>query len=141
MATLKICERYLSKWAKQSQADTRTKSSEKAEEVKSDEGEAVAEQPFLIEMFTFGSPRVGNTNFCAWFDHMVMKIPKSKCWRITNHRDIVPHLPSEIMPSRHGRFKHLHTGEHVCLHECDENTLPGFNTLAEMILDHALEVI
>lgn len=41
-------------------------------------------------LYTFGSPRVGDTTFSKWFDQYT-KI--SNRYRITHGRDPVPHLP------------------------------------------------
>lgn len=41
-----------------------------------------------LYVYTFGSPRVGNTVFAEFYDSHV-----PNTWRMTNHDDIVPHLP------------------------------------------------
>eukprot|EP01133_Synstelium_polycarpum_P013326 gene13326-15668_t len=46
-------------------------------------------QDMEIEMYTFGSPRVGDVGFVEYFETVVLK----NYWRVVNHHDIVPHLP------------------------------------------------
>jgi triacylglycerol lipase len=42
-------------------------------------------------LYTFGSPRLGNRDFAAWFDGQ-------PCFRVVHHDDIVPRLPPPWVP-------------------------------------------
>lgn len=48
------------------------------------------------EVYTFGSPRVGSSGFAAAYK---ARVPVT--WRMTNHHDIVPHLPLKAMDFQH----------------------------------------
>ncbi|EGG21952.1 hypothetical protein DFA_01838 [Cavenderia fasciculata] len=50
-----------------------------------------------IEMYTFGSPRVGNVGFVEYFESVVLQ----SYWRLVNYHDVVPHLPSKWMNFYH----------------------------------------
>ncbi|CAI5960721.1 unnamed protein product [Closterium sp. NIES-65] len=50
----------------------------------------------VIQVVTFGSPRVGNAAFAAYFRQ---KLPKST--RVTNWKDLVPHLPPATIGYHH----------------------------------------
>jgi pimeloyl-ACP methyl ester carboxylesterase len=52
--------------------------------------------PGDLRVVTFGSPRVGNAVFSAFFDEHV-----AESWRFTHGRDIVPSLPPTMMGFRH----------------------------------------
>jgi len=52
--------------------------------------------PEDLRVFTFGSPRVGNSVFSEFFDQRV-----AQSWRFTHNRDAVPSLPPTIMGFRH----------------------------------------
>ncbi|KAI9292214.1 alpha/beta-hydrolase, partial [Neoconidiobolus thromboides FSU 785] len=41
-----------------------------------------------IQLFTYGQPRVGNSDFATWFDSLSLLST-----RVTNNKDIVPHVP------------------------------------------------
>ena len=43
-------------------------------------------------VYTFGEPRVGNKAFHAYYNS-----GEHLSWRVTHHRDPVPHLPTEDM--------------------------------------------
>jgi len=47
--------------------------------------------PESIQLITFGSPRVGNTDFRDYMSSLYLS------WRITHYYDIVPHVPEEFM--------------------------------------------
>jgi hypothetical protein len=70
-----------------------------------------------IRMFTFGSPRVGNTAFADWFSGKVGDRNRN-----THYKDMVPHVPM------HERFTH-HSGEWYedpsGLHQCSGNEDPN----------------
>ncbi|KIZ06147.1 Lipase [Monoraphidium neglectum] len=56
----------------------------------------VAFDPPDLRVFTFGSPRVGNGEFAAFFVRHV-----AESWRFTHGRDIVPSVPPTYMGFRH----------------------------------------
>jgi predicted lipase len=49
------------------------------------------------EVYTFGSPRVGDSGFASAYQQRV-----NTTWRMTNHKDIVPHLPPKGFNFFHG---------------------------------------
>ena len=46
----------------------------------------------VADFYTFGSPRVGDPKFSAWFNEIYGGINHFKA-RVTHRRDPVPHLP------------------------------------------------
>ena len=50
----------------------------------------------IQSVITFGSPRVGNEEFVA--AHSSFGLPS---WRVTHYRDMVPHVPEEMMGYKH----------------------------------------
>jgi len=49
-----------------------------------------------VSLITFGQPRVGNSNFASWYAGLGYPI-----WRVTNERDIVPHVPFRFFQYEH----------------------------------------
>jgi len=49
-----------------------------------------------VDVCTFGGPRTGKIDFRIHFDHEI-----SKCFRVVNALDIVPHVPSVITAWNH----------------------------------------
>eukprot|EP00882_Tetradesmus_deserticola_P002590 GHRQ01002755.1.p1 GENE.GHRQ01002755.1~~GHRQ01002755.1.p1 ORF type:complete len:377 (+),score=93.13 GHRQ01002755.1:172-1302(+) len=49
-----------------------------------------------VRVYTFGSPRVGNSVFAEFFAQKV-----SESWRFTHGRDIVPSVPPQLLGFRH----------------------------------------
>jgi len=49
-------------------------------------------------LVTFGSPRVGNGRWASWFQSLRAVV---ESWRVTNQRDIVPHIPAQMMFFQH----------------------------------------
>jgi hypothetical protein len=49
-----------------------------------------------LRVFTFGSPRVGNSVFASFFEEHV-----AEAWRFTHGRDIVPSVPPALMGFHH----------------------------------------
>lgn len=47
-------------------------------------------------VYTFGEPRVGNAAFRSFYNQGV-----HVSWRVTHHKDPVPHLPMEVLGYRH----------------------------------------
>jgi len=48
-------------------------------------------------LVTLGQPRVGNAAFAAWYPTLSF----GKLWRITNRKDIVPHVPLKLFHYQH----------------------------------------
>jgi len=48
-----------------------------------------------VTLVTFGSPRVGNSKWSRWFSAGLETVNPSS--RVTNQKDIVPHLPPQIL--------------------------------------------
>lgn len=57
-----------------------------------------------VHCHTFGSPRVGDDTFAAWFDQHV-----SSSWRVFNYNDPVPLLPIS--------FRFCHVGNGLCIND------------------------
>jgi len=57
-----------------------------------------------VKMYTFGAPRVGNSEFVRYFNEVV----GSEAFRIVNDRDVVPRLPrSGSVASAVGEYEHV----------------------------------
>ena len=56
--------------------------------------------PVSGPVYTYGGPRVGNSDFAAqfWRD---FHADAQTVWRLTHNRDPIPHLPLELMGFRH----------------------------------------
>jgi len=50
-----------------------------------------------ITLYTYGSPRVGNSVFAHWFNSKM----HGRSWRFTNYEDLIPHMPKEDMGYHH----------------------------------------
>ena len=50
----------------------------------------------MTALTTFGSPRMGNSEFAKWFD--LANIPST---RVTHYYDMVPHVPQELLGYQH----------------------------------------
>jgi len=63
----------------------------------------------ITALFTFGSPRVGNTAFAAWAGSILNGNTSA---RVTRQGDVVPRIPPNVVPLRDGqRYQHVHTEE------------------------------
>lgn len=72
---------------------------------------------FPIEgVYTFGQPRVGNTAFTSFYE-----LGEHVSWRITHWRDIVPHLPFEVLGFRHTSTEVFYNEENSDWKICDGN--------------------
>eukprot|EP00602_Paraphysomonas_sp_CaronLab_P007912 CAMPEP_0185035640 /NCGR_PEP_ID=MMETSP1103-20130426/27388_1 /TAXON_ID=36769 /ORGANISM="Paraphysomonas bandaiensis, Strain Caron Lab Isolate" /LENGTH=238 /DNA_ID=CAMNT_0027572823 /DNA_START=198 /DNA_END=914 /DNA_ORIENTATION=+ len=60
-----------------------------------------------LQLYTFGSPRVGNTKFSIWASTQLVNH-----YRVTHHQDIVPHYPL------HTRYQHV-AGEYYTTEDSD----------------------
>lgn len=72
-----------------------------------------------VNMFSYGSPRIGNTAFANFYSSLL----GNNTNRITHHKDIVPHTPM------HERFTHIsreyyQPNDSVTLIECNGNEDP-----------------
>jgi len=64
---------------------------------------AARNAPLPVEIYTFGSPRVGDAAFVAGYDAL-----GSATWRIANHRDLAQRIPA-------ADYGYEHVAEHVKL--------------------------
>ena len=53
----------------------------------------------IKHVYTYGMPRVGDTNFQSWYKSSASKIPET--YRVVHGHDPVPHVPLEAMNSHH----------------------------------------
>jgi hypothetical protein len=94
----------------------------------------------VIELYTLGSPRVGDPKYTVWFNEIYGKDHFKA--RITHRRDPVPHLPLESWG-----FLHLNTeifykgtkkeGAHICNDASGEDKKCSDQYLADVdVLDH-----
>lgn len=60
----------------------------------------------VIELYNFGSPRVGNVKFSQWFDNVV----KANKVRVTHGKDPVPHLPNHDWGYNHIAHEYYYKG-------------------------------
>jgi predicted lipase len=67
-----------------------------------------------VTVYTFGKPRIGNTNF-------VESAKQIKHYRITHHNDIVPHLPEELLHYRHTNTEIWYSGDDDKYKICETN--------------------
>ncbi|GMH63634.1 hypothetical protein TL16_g03765 [Triparma laevis f. inornata] len=79
-----------------------------------------------VEVYTFGSPRVGNAAFCSKFDELLIdkngKGPKiNAAWRIVNNKDVVARLPRTVDGLIFGKIGYEHVGRTVLISGDDES--------------------
>ena len=90
-----------------------------------------------IEVYTFGSPRVGNTEFSTWFGKQF-----STFYRITHHKDMVPHVPMhERYTHIGGEWYHESNVDASDLHSCEdepEDPSCSYQWMMTSIDDHLL---
>ncbi|GMH96069.1 hypothetical protein TrST_g930 [Triparma strigata] len=73
------------------------------------------------EVYTFGSPRVGNGAFCDSFDSLLLKDSKlgrpkiSAAWRVVNNKDVVARLPRTVDGLIFGKIGYEHVGRTVLI--------------------------
>lgn len=81
-------------------------------------------------LYTFGSPRVGNTAFCRTF-------PVSNAYRFVDHRDLVTKVPPEGLYDHVGHLKYLTDGglllEKEEKHGVVEKLKDGFDFLRQAV--------
>lgn len=86
-----------------------------------------------IRLFTFGSPRVGDSDFAVWVSTKL----KQDSYRVTHYKDMVVHVPTHI------RFMHIEgeyyqPGDAVNLVSCtgNEDINCSYQWRATNIKDH-----
>jgi hypothetical protein len=67
-------------------------------------------------VITFGEPRLGTPAFASWYPNQV-----GTHWRVTHHRDVIPHVPLKMMGYHHVSTEIFYAAEdyhpddyHVC---------------------------
>ena len=70
----------------------------------------------IVQLVTFGSPRIGNKNFSSTF--LNTNIPHQ---RITHWRDIVPHVPQEILGYYHTPSEKWYNKDNSILTICNDH--------------------
>jgi len=97
-------------------------------------------------LYTFGQPRVGDTQFVEKFD----RVMKERTFRYVNDQDIVPRIPPRRVPTSHGELEYSHAGrlryfDHDGTLQTDErywdrflDTLKGAADLFDELLPPAL---
>ena len=61
------------------------------------------------KFITFGSPRVGNAAWAAWFSDKVVPSTPDRSLRFVNNYDCVPHVPFSALPGGRQQFHHVGT--------------------------------
>lgn len=97
-----------------------------------------------LELYTYGSPRVGNDKFATWFSEQ-----QGGHWRVTHGNDAVPRLPSISFGYRHTTPEYwlpgfwlypwrtdYTAGEVQVCHGIANNQCNGQNTLFHSIVAH-----
>ncbi|KAJ1954039.1 hypothetical protein EC988_002651 [Linderina pennispora] len=74
--------------------------------------EAVADTSSFgdIRLVTFGAPRVGNAVFAQYANAQLS--PKHSALRVTHESDIIPHLPSSLLPKHY-----MHSDQEFWIHD------------------------
>jgi len=67
-------------------------------------------------LYTFGSPRVGDSNYVSWFES---KFNTNNVFRITHHMDPVPHLPPLDFTFLHLPYEVFYNLENSSYQICD----------------------
>mmetsp|Transcript_24539 Transcript_24539/g.70531 ORF Transcript_24539/g.70531 Transcript_24539/m.70531 type:complete len:300 (-) Transcript_24539:311-1210(-) len=62
----------------------------------------LAQEGWKVEHYDFGKPRVGDPAFAQWFNKLV----GDGAWRVTHHKDPVPHLPPDQWAIYNWNFAH-----------------------------------
>jgi len=85
--------------------------------------------------FTFGSPRVGDATFATGFSN---EVGWTNHYRVVNNRDIVPHLPLEILGYHHICTEvWLHSGKTtICNQSGEDPSCSDSLLLATSVSDH-----
>ncbi|KAG5471469.1 hypothetical protein LSCM1_01558 [Leishmania martiniquensis] len=71
----------------------------------------------LLELYTFGEPRVGNHAFSTWSKSVLMR---QRQYRVTHGRDPVPHLPPQLFGYLHVPQEVWYPKEDSTIHLCQE---------------------
>ena len=93
---------------------------------------------YSVSMINFGQPRVGNRYYA---DLSALKLPNQ--YRVTHHKDLVPHVPVELMGFRHsttevyedkdGIIKVCSATEGEDKHCSDKFPFPAYGPLDHMV--------
>jgi len=67
-------------------------------------------------VYTFGAPRVGNAAFADYYSNSQAH---HVTWRLTHHRDPVPHLPMVSMGFQHSSTEVFYNENSTAYHVCD----------------------
>jgi len=67
-------------------------------------------------VFTFGAPRVGNLAFAQFYNN---RSATHVTWRLTHHRDPVPHLPLQMMLFHHAATEVFYNEDSSVYRVCD----------------------
>ena len=70
----------------------------------------------VAELYNYGSPRVGNEHTAAFIN---LKLPTR--FRVVHNRDIVPHVPFEVMGFTHVSYEVLYDEEMKSYKVCNES--------------------
>ena len=68
-------------------------------------------------VYTYGSPRVGNDKFAAFYNSGISN--RRVTWRVTHHRDPVPHVPLKIMGFQHVATEVFYNANSSSYQVCD----------------------
>ncbi|KAK7202291.1 lipase [Novymonas esmeraldas] len=72
-----------------------------------------------VRLYSFGAPRVGNTDFTMWASVLLSEGPH---YRITHRRDPVPHLPPSFFGFLHEPTEVFYsTDDNSSVHVCQDN--------------------
>lgn len=67
----------------------------------------ISEGVSVTDLYTFGSPRLGDIRFAGWFDSYIKTNSKN---RVTHARDSVPHIPSNVAGFHHTTHEIFYKG-------------------------------
>ncbi|CAD8095240.1 unnamed protein product [Paramecium sonneborni] len=95
----------------------------------------LAESGKTVQLFTYGSPRVGDPDFYDWFT----KYTKITHFRVVNQNDTVPHIPLYAMGFYHqDREIWYHDGTHtVCAVTRGEDKTCSYSVKSTSNADHS----
>jgi len=78
-------------------------------------GVYLSSDSFDVSMINFGQLRVGDAEYAEWSN---VHMPKQ--FRVTHHKDPIPHLPFENMGYKHSRWEMYEDKDHV-VRQCDDS--------------------
>jgi Lipase (class 3) len=77
--------------------------------------QALPPRPKTLQMYNFGSPRVGNVAFAQLFDRLLQEGKIDSAYRIVNGEDIVARLPRTVNGLVLGKINYDHVGKTVLI--------------------------